>query len=685
MSTLHVYVDAEKYYPVTTMIRGSVAVRDAWNRSTTQANLDMDPYSGGLMCAPIQYNADWKDDIRVVRYGLDLWTGITSAWEETTDAGGVAKWLHMVVGTAVPSRISTVTDFEANSGFLFQVQLCGSPTDKVDAFTIEFGQWKWKLNTSGKCYLYKGTELRHVDIYSREALGGAFLEISIQPGANNTLRICPHRHTGAGIAYRLPDAELTDDPPIIIESGAFAVSAEDVSLKQVQLTQLTYDDALDYMLVSEPLSLPYAPLTEQLLSSIEFDSLSGGGGAACQLWVENVDTPFVSNGYRSKYRAVWVLAPTIHATPIVRGLHFQIDATTPPPRGTPAEITADIKELTIETSETAEYTEARIKLRNPATYNLFGACNRMVEIKLGASTLFLGYFKEPPKYVNEEDGTKYYELTVGSIYRLLETNALLAGPVFDGQNHVDVVTWLCQMAGIQTGNMSFDTSDGKLPETRKTAEDKGGLCPEYADTSSKWISSICDETGWLFTDGHAGGDFVLKYIDPTLRTAVPVIGMTLLSVAAAPGTPRIRSWEAYSQEPESNELHVVGCNESGQLMDAIYLDLASQNPLVAIPDRDDNWLGYRKVAAFSMDGQTTEARLQEVALRIGADVCIRHDLARFQGDWPEFLWTGDVVAITDGVAVSNYRITGLSLEFLGEGGGLVPTIRRADYLAEKVG
>jgi hypothetical protein len=696
-AALAVYVDAQQYYPKAQALRGTVSCRDIWNLAgSVQQNIELDGYSGAICCNPIQYNTDWLADNSVVRYGLSAWTGVTNAWEEATDSGGVSKWLHLLKDPSTRTtesqwRISTIINFEENCGFLVQMQLCGNTADKVDAFILEFGQWKWKLNTSGKCYLYKGTELRHVDIYTQQPVAGQFIEISIMPAANGSLAIRPFRQSGAGVVYRLPDDELPTDPdeiPTIIEAAAFAVSPLDVAIKRLQVTQLTYDETLDYALYSPIMNLPYPPLTEQTLS-VDFDSAQTFGGAvAAGLWYDVVDSPFVPNGSRYTYRAIFQLTPYAKTNPIIRGLHYEFAAVDPPAMTLPADVTQDVRELVIETGETAALTECRFIIRNPATYSLFGVLNRPVKVTIGTSTLFLGMLRDPPKYVATFEGDEYFECCAQGLYRQLEAFSGNQDFEMDGQVHSDMVKLLCRIGGIADANLDIYTTTETLPDTRKpyngeTQTDDGSqLHVLPMDTPAQWVESVSEKTGWLFCDGHLGTEYVLRYIDPLVVSTTPVTTFVLYSSLDMGGTlPRARSWEATTLPPECNELHVIGCNQRGELMDACYLDLDSQNGLLDPLLRPSNWLGGRAAAAFAVDGTTTAAWLQAIALRIGADVCSRIDQVRMAGDWPDMLWTGQYVTVNDGSTLTDYRIVGLRIEFVQEITGNI--IRRGEYLLQR--
>lgn len=699
---LSVRIDATQHYPIASAIRGSVTCRDIY-QTATATNVSLDPYSGAITCNPVQYNSDWIDDTRVSRYPLDEWTGYTDAWEGSTTDSGIPQYLHRLwdIGQSMlDNRIVTARTFERNCGFLFQAQLCGNPGDRVDAFTIEFGQWKWKLNTSGKCYLYNSdmdaVNPVSVDIYTGRPLAGEYIEVCITPSSNGCLTIRPHRYTGRGITFKLPTEHMyvapTPDPgeiPSVIKPNAFAIETHAIALKRVQVTELTYDETIDYTLYSIPMYLPYVPLPEQTLTVDHDDAEVFGGGVAAGLWEATVDTPFSPDGHKYIYRAIFQLTPVATAAPLIRGLHFTFIAAIPPAMGTPADVTSDVRELTITTGETASATECQFVIRNPDTYNLFGLFNRAVQVLIDEDTLFLGILKESPKYVYSNDGDQYYSVTAGGLYRQLEALSTNQDFVMDNQIHSDMVRVLCEIGGINSANLDIGSSTERLPDTRKTNaqgvdmnDDDSQFHCLPMDSSAKWIETICEKTGWRFEDGHLGSEYVLRYLDPLARDVTPVTTFVYYTSQSVGGIlPRIFSISASSKPPECNELHVIGCNAAGQLMDACYLDLVSQDGTLAPDQRPTNWMGGRVTAAISIEGTTTPAWLQAVALRVGLDVCSRIDVLEVEGDWPDGLWTGDTVTVF-GTIGEDYRITQLSIKFIQEIPGNI--IRQASYVMERV-
>lgn len=244
-------------------------------------------------------------------------------------------------------------------------------------------------------------------------------------------------------------------------------------------------------------------------------------------------------------------------------------------------------------------------------------------------------------------------------------------------------------------DLDITTDTEALPDTRQVSMDggeKSELTVEFADTPIKWINEIEERMGWVFTDGHTASDYVLKYLDPLELSIVPKHTFVLSSADEDSGADytyqRARSWKAWSEEPETNEFYLVGCDETGRRIACCYLDTDSQDPDKTLTEREANWIGARRVAAMPVPGNVKRGWLENMAYRIGREASSRIDRAEFDADWPAMLWINDVVEILPptGETVPGtgiYRISAIEVEFQGE--HLTAPRRIAKYSVVKIG
>lgn len=680
--SISIKIDTDQYLPATRGFVQTVTARSAWKTGTKQ-NVVLDNYTGVLMCKPLQFYDDWEATGTVTRYPLSGWTGDTAHWEDLYNSSGTGNGLLNAHDGA--GKITSKETFGANTSFLVSWMTCGHAGDKTAGIELEFGQWKLTLSTSGDAELSRGGVVRFADIIT-DSIADQFVELLIMPYVNNSLLVRRLNSNDAGMLVSMnpgqDTAEMGTSPPTIIAAAKFSVTPKNVLCKQFSLTELTYDTDADYELVSSPVNCTCAPTAAQDQDTTVDGLINYGGGLFIALRDATLDLPFVADGITRKFRAVFGLQPLAHKTPMIRGATIGFE---PEPRITlpnPADISDDVKSYEIHIDETADKTEAIIEVCNPELYDLSGACARLCTIEMDGINIFRGILAEPPVYSHNEDGERYYTLRVQSIYRYLQTASIINEINFAGRNHVEAISWLCWLAGLDGNDILFDITTDPLPAEYGT---DGQISNDWQiklfDSAETWIKKICDETGWRLTDGISSGVYVLKYVDPL---AFPTIADKDFHTEQASMTAQcqnIFSWEEYSLEPECNEFHLIFCDESGNRCDAVYYDAASADGALPNVDRPRNWLGFVKRGGFEI-GQRTTAHAQQLALRVGAEVTRRIDILRITARYPAGLWVNDVINIIDEGSIAKYRITTMSISGVNEVPG--NEMRNCDILAEKL-
>jgi hypothetical protein len=680
---------------------GSPAIRETITVKDTIAdclltNLYHDPYAGDVMCAPIQMNTDWRTSTDVARWGKSVWTLTPSHWDEV--ARDVDAFL---LSDGTDERIHTNEVFTKNTGFLLQFTLLGEKDEYFEALVLEFGQWRLHIYSNGFCKLQDTTDADRlfgwVSSGSRDSLCGGMRELIIMPLGR---KLSVRQNGVAGWVYELPETEWNSGLGNAIDAGEFAVTAPNSAVR-FQLTRLEYDTDLEgitYEYLSPVLEFPRAPTSDQVRHLGHRADVTGGGGVGTFLKDETGAADFVADGTKTKYRILSVFAPLETSSPFVWAWEVWFDPESPALPDDPGDIVADVRSCSLSVDGRPENTEAHVIVRNPGDYAFYGACNRFAQLKLGDYVLLSGMLKEPPRFVYDEGGDQYYDLTIQGLAKSLQNGNLQSTAIFDNIAHTEVFRWLCLWGGLSDLDIYYDPDATPLRDTRQSAQGGGGksqLQPKPGDSPIEWIDRLCEQTGWTFTDGHDGNAYILRYIDPLNLPITYDHEFVLKSdlEALTPGGDysyqRLYKWHAYSLEPEANEVMAVGCDKTGQPIAAIYRDSDSQDPTIAIGSRPANWLGITKTGVMETTGTIEISELATIAYRVGKCVSSRLDMADFEADWPaEKLWVGKVVwiGVPEGETIDGlpglYRIESLRGEFSYEAGDT--PIRRAAYTARKI-
>jgi hypothetical protein len=676
---LVVRLEAEQTFP-----KGdALPIHDQVSVRTTQSqaqydNIWIEPYTSTVMIRPKQFMPGFASDAGVTRYGVDDWLNAASyGWDECSHDANV--WL---ISNGDDREIETTASFNANVGFFLEFYLFGSEHDHFEALNLTFGQWLLKIWSNGYCELFKtgSSALRAIGYLtsaSRNSLCNRYTALSIMPSGDGTLFI---RRSGvAGFSYKLPEDEFPSGN--IIDAGSFAIKAPGSKIR-FQLTKMAYPTGVTAYYLAPNRKLAKPPAAEQSVT-VTTDWLNLGGGI-----VDGVYNPltagqtfddatlFTPDGVKDTYCYGVTMTPNGagEISPFFRGAKIEFDAAEPAAPSDPADITADVKSCEITVGDDILATEAHIVIRNPENHPIYGVCNRLCEIRIGSQVILKGVLKDPPRLLYSDRSGDYYELSVSSIAKWLDKPCLPEGIRFDKLVHTDCAAWLCRYGQIAAQDLEIQTDTEPLRDsTQGQAKEHSELETKAGDRPKLWLDKLEDETGWLFTDGPAaGGDFVLKYLDPLDLSDDPLFTY-YFKMADSPsgddtGYDLIHSaWHTWSEEPESNELWFVGTNERGERIAAVYRDTDSQNPSHPDP-KPDNWMGSTESAEIPVPGTVTMGLLKAIAYRVGSEVSQRLDCFDTELDWKPGLWRGSVIrAEANGdtriQGAGNYRITGMRIRF----------------------
>lgn len=699
MDKLVVKIDSSQVFPKLTgpTIAEFISIEDTYAHASA-VNTWREPYSQSITCIPEQYRSDMRLNSTLPRYPKSAWTLTDSHWDDIA-----RDYDAFLQSDGTTETIVSKATFPENSGFLLQLFIFGSNSETFEAVEVTIGQWIIKIRTDGQTQLYNGATLRAVGYITgnaRDSLCGKMVDILIMPVGNWELMI---RQRGvAGFTYKLPESEVSKSNPIIINSGAVSIKAVTGAI-QFQLSRLEYNTSLTYTYTSPVLHFTKAPIVGQTLDIRGYDSVDVYGGVVAAKVIEETTTAdFTPDGSKTAYRLQITLSPNDYTAPYIQGIFVFAQPIRPTTTPDPTDITADVMSCKLTYGETPLDTQAQITVRNAKNFGFYGANNRACKLMIGETILLEGMLAEPPTYSHDSAGLPTWNLTIQSLAKLLQNPCLPGSILFDNMKHTEAIQWLCYFADIDiVSHLVTDTDDTLLPDTRVSSNGiiDSKLKPNFADTPQQWIDEICNQTGWIFTDGVVDGKYVLRYVDPLDRSTTSIHTFVMLSedeveVDGEYPYQRVYSWEATNCEPEANEFHVIGCNARGEGLDACYLDANSQNAALDEGSRDANWLGQRKVAVMVSCGRHELTELEQLAFRIGSVICKSEFRANFEADWKVALCRDSVVSVnysdneltTGGwyevPGLGDYRLSSVDIDFIDE--SISEPIRRARYEAIKI-
>ena len=704
---LQVLMDAEQIHIMNTdlSIRDEVTVR-ATEPQAVMSGVWVEPYTKTALMIPKQFADDFHEDSSVPRYAKDDFTGLTAGkWDEITRDAEL--WL---LSDGTDETIATITKFGKNSGFVVDFIIYGPETDRFRALQLEFGQWRLDVWSNGEVILllngFPAAKGSLLDGHSAGSLCNIRSQLLIMPSGGGTLFV--RRNRVAGFSYPVPDYDPAT--PVIIEANHFSLTAPG-GMVMFQLTELAYPTTGDFYYITPARQLPKPPVTGQTFTTVTDEETDLGGGIGVSLQMlddpdlpvsyDNV-IPFVADDVADTYYVLAIFNADVSGkhSAMFRGLKIGCAIADPEESTIPSDITADVVECSINVGDNPFETDVQVTIKEVDDHPILGKCNRRVCLKIGSTIIFDGLLAEPPTLSYDTKGLPRYSLAIKSVGAKMADQPCLPGNVrFDNVQHVEAVTWFCQFIGIPTWLMEFDVDDTPLRDSR-TGQDKAASSLETsnADTPRQWIEKICEESQWWFIDGPmpTGGGFGYRYVDPLAMSATPTHTFYALTKDSLgeDAYDLLRSLLKISNiEPEGNEIHVIGQNANGEIIDALYEDLPAQDyTLVEVDEenpenvRPKNWLGFRKIVVIPIQGVIPEAILTALARSIGGEISKVCQMAEFEAVWKPGLWRGSVVTIDVGssglLGGGDYRIEKMDLKFEGEGPDY--PVRRATYTATKL-
>ncbi len=661
-------------------------------------NTWIDPYTKNLAACPVQYS-DFQENSSPARYGKSDWV-----YSDTLEPVEWDEWHRSADRFLITSdtrEARTTKVFSRNTGFCLQFYPFGEQDEAFECFNVSFGQWKLKLWANGFARLEKKSDSEAVasgwlTSNSRERLTDKMNQLVVMPAGPDSIIV--RRNWVSGFICSLEEDELASD---LIESDSVYIEPINGRLR-FQLTQLFWDSTKDYYFISPNRAFIRPPETGQDLHQEADITKTDGGEVFCKTGTLRTEhstwdglSDYVCDGDAGYSLAIKIEPATqFSVPPAVSGASLWAQAVSNAVSIEGTDYTDNLVSCSLHAAMRPSDSEAKIVLKDVDTSQFAQMGSANIRLNIGAQCIFDGVLKSPPRVSYDQSGDHKVEITAKTMAKSLEEPCLYSNMRFDNYPHVFAVQWLCNYAGIRPDKLvvDYDLPDNKstslqpMVETGQDGTRRSKLTVEVGDSPSKWIETICELTGWQFTDGpDDSGAFALKYVASEHFSEDVSASFYTTSSAASPGNETISQWQYVEAGPFCNELHVIGCTARGDRVSACYRDLASQDP--EIETRPDNWLGTRKVDVLPLPGQVTEEFLKSVAVRLGPKMCAKTKWASFAGSWPVGLWKNDVIRVVhNGLGAfcgeGNYRIVEMDIDFEYENGP--EPVRTAKYLLQKI-
>lgn len=310
-----------------------------------------------------------------------------------------------------------------------------------------------------------------------------------------------------------------------------------------------------------------------------------------------------NNKYAVKYALIsgsdsgWNPDARPNWTPFINGAAVYSEGVYSVRSATSIDVTADVVALRLSYGFGKEGIMGSLALRKEDTYTSGDfPHNRLCRIEIGTDTIFLGVARGPKKLNDTADpdlNVVVFEL-VSLLRHRAETIPLPSQQAFDGKAITDVVEWMFQVCGAE------DSTYWDIPDLTGLSFAKSGSAnfekfkPERGDTSSKWFDEIEGKTGYERAEywDAGSGEWKFALFHPADQPTVSARTFyTKRGIGAASDDQLIIEWDEEGFEPETNQIYIDYCNDSGVPALLVIDDTDSQDPTKAPASRPKNWLG----------------------------------------------------------------------------------------------
>lgn len=342
-------------------------------------------------------------------------------------------------------------------------------------------------------------------------------------------------------------------------------------------------------------------------------------------------------------------------TPYLRAVRLDFGPTNRTATGANVAVDEYIREIEERLSEDDTTRELRFLARNldGLLDSYRDRANLPVQLRVAGNLRFVGVSDVPQALLGRPE---WLEVQCVDRWRKLQNALLTDAETYDGQSHTEVVTKVCQRAGLPEDELDIAGDDYPLPES----EDSSPLWqPQNGQSAADFILMVRDNfSGWRVgfkSDGKFFYQPVPTSTDPEAFFHSATQAAEEGGGASAHHYPIYGLHRVVDQSQHRNEIWVVGEDQAtGEVLAANYTDFSSMNdPTYRF------YVGERRVLVYIDPALNTQAAVNWVC-RTLADRYARFRIyAAFESEFDGVLVPGDAIQV-DG---TGYRIRSMQSRF----------------------
>jgi hypothetical protein len=671
----------------------------------------IDPTRHALMLKPLQLEPDFSisDDTvpRLRKTDFDYSLTPADHWEEVGIRFADDYYLQ---NDGTDETVTTKTTYERNRPFWFSFYVHGQHNDVYKVVELTFGAYRLDIWSSGKCDLFQTGVFRatgNLCMRHGDSLNQQMIDLMILPCSRRSILFWSNKGWWVHNNYLLPIGRSDTGDYTITSAGKFSFRFP--SSKAVcQFMPLRFQPIMEFTTAVNSFHRP--PSATQEVNTHVFtdafeEAMTAGIHGTAELLEESADTTFVPDGAKHKTRLRWSVTAWDPAAPpdplplysdwtgFIYGANVEFAGEVDDTEDNSVDIADDILEITLGIPDNIEGESLTVKLKNADQYGpeaspgIENLSHRQIQVFIGAAEIWRGVTGDVWREESANPNASIGGFNAKSIYSdLLQRARLADAGSFGGMTHLAAMKFLTDHVGIHDSLLQFEeeVSPDLIPMTEACeahGRERNAWSPELGDTCWEWARRINDfKADWILDSYPSGGFYLLRYTNEASLATTPVKTL-YLDASTTPGEWQkwVRECKYAMIEPEVNELWVRGCNDRGETMIAVFLDADSQNPMLALEERQDNWLGCRQLGHVPAPHIRTMADLVIACKGLARKTTKAIRLATWTAQWTPGLWRNDVVELS---GVGNYRITDMKIRFQLENEGMV--LRPCEFVGRRM-
>lgn len=309
-----------------------------------------------------------------------------------------------------------------------------------------------------------------------------------------------------------------------------------------------------------------------------------------------------------------------------------------------------------------ESARMRVALDNStgALASKLNRCNMRAELSVNGARRFTGLTGASLADLGK---APTLELECEDLWKKLRGALLSDSACYDGAIHTEVVRSLLLGAGLREEDLAIAEDDFRLPS--KLADDAPLFQPRNGESVATFVDYIRESfSGWRAYFDEAG---VFHY-EPDAEDPPTVAVFSLTTDPAGVASPALALSDEIDETGHANEVHVIGRAPDGALLEARFVDYASQNDPTC-----DRYVGDRRLLIWIDASLATQEAVNWVCRTLAEEATRFRRRIAVRAPYVAAVHPGDAI-----------EVDGVKLRVLAMEGLLAPKAGRAVYVCEPV-